>query len=261
MTPGRLAALFAAASLIALPAAPAFAQSGADAQRIAASAAAPADVQPEAVAAMVKMSAYLRSLQAFELRSDTVREEVNDNGQTLQFLGTTTYQMQRPSGFTITMAEDRQVREIVYDGKSVTLFAPRMGYYATVEAPPTIKELFDALDSKYGITIPLEDLFLWGGEKDWHAALTAAYWVGYARVAGQDADQYAFRQKGLDWQIWIARGDRPLPLRVELTSTDEAARPQFAASLSWDVAPKFAADTFTFTPPKDANKIVLTAQK
>jgi hypothetical protein len=218
-------------------------------------------VEPAALDALSRMSAYLRTLQAFQVSGETMREEVNDNGQKLQFLGSTTYKVRRPDGFTIEIAEDRRVRKVFYDGKSLTLFAPRMNYYATVPAPATIRDVLAVAADKYGITVPLEDLFVWGTSQDWHQDLKVGYLVGYARVAGQDADQYAFRQAGVDWQIWIARGDKPLPLRVVITGTDDPSLPQFESTLSWDTAPQFAADTFVFTPPADAKAIAFAASK
>jgi hypothetical protein len=255
----RLAtSLCLAASVFALPVGSAFA---ATAEPAAAAAEAP-DVQPAALDALNRMSAYLRTLQTFQVSGETMREEINDNGQKLQFLGSTTYKVRRPDGFSIEIAEDRRVRKVFYDGKSLTLFAPRMNYYSTVAAPATIHEVLDVAAAKYGITVPLEDLFVWGTSEDWHNDLKVGYWVGYAHLAGQDADQYAFREDGVDWQIWIARGDKPLPLRVVITGTDEPSQPQFEATLNWDTAPQFAPDAFVFTPPADAKAIVLnTASK
>jgi hypothetical protein len=214
-------------------------------------------VDKAALEALSRMSAYLRTLQSFQVSSDTVREVVDDSDQKLQLLGSTIYKVRRPDGFNIEIAEDRKVRQVIYDGKSLTLFSPRMGYYATVAAPPTIREVLKLAGEKYGVTVPLEDLFVWGTDEDWRGDLTYGLVVGYARVHGQDADQYAFRQKGVDWQIWIARGDKPLPLRVVVTGTDDPAKPQFESDLTWDTAPQFAAATFAFTPPAGARPIVI----
>ena len=207
------------------------------------------------------MSAYLRTLTSFEVGAATLREEVDDAGQKLQFTGSTDYKVRRPNGFVIEIAEDRRVRDIYYDGKSLTLFAPRMGYYTTLAAPPTIAQTLDDAASKYQITLPLEDLFRWGQGDDGAEVLTSAYHVGYAKIAGQDADQFAFRQPGVDWQIWIARGDKPLPLRVVVTSTSDPVRPQFEADLTWNTAPQFADATFTFQPPSDAKAIGIASNQ
>lgn len=261
MRSGRLAALLSfAASVLVMSAGAAWA-AGVAAPAKQAPAAQSRTVNPAvdkvALDALSRMSAYLRTLQAFQVTGQNVREVVDDSDQKLQLLGTTSYKVKRPDGFAIEIAEDRKVREVFYDGKSLTVFAPRMGYYATVPAPSTIRQVLKLAAEKYDITVPLEDLFIWGTDEDWRGDLTYGYVVGYSRVAGQDADQYAFRQKGVDWQIWIARGDKPLPLRVVITGTDDPARPQFESNLTWDTAPQFAANTFAFTAPAGATPIVI----
>ena len=60
------------------------------------------------------------------------------------------------------MHSARSERELVYDGKMVTLQAPAQKYYSTVEFSGTIGELIDQLEQKYGVQLPLSDLFLWG---------------------------------------------------------------------------------------------------
>ncbi len=258
---GKLAtALWLSASALALPvcalAAPAAHAAGGSGQPANAMLVNP-KVDPNALGALNKMSAYLRALDAFTVKSDTARDEVNGNGQKLQFLGSVTYEAKRPNSLVVETAEDRRDRKYFYDGKTLTVYAPRMGYYATVAAPGTTKEMLDFASKNYGIVLPLEDLFLWGSGDDRWSYLIAGYWVGPAMINGQASDQYAFRQNGVDWQIWIARGDKPLPLRVVVTSS-VGQEPQFSSNLTWDTAPAFTDDTFKFTPPDNAKPIKLT---
>jgi len=218
-------------------------------------------VEPAARAALSRMGAYLRTLQAFEVTANTTLDEVTDEGQKLQFGGTNTYRFKRPDGFMIQTSTDRQVREIYYDGKALTIFAPRMGFYVSVPAPPTIRQTLDAAKDKYGVELPLEDLFRWGTADDRHPDLKSGYEVGYAKIDGVDTDQYAFSEDGFDWQIWIQRGDQALPRKVVITTTFEAAQPQYVAVLNWKVNPTFEAATFVFKPPPDAKPITIASVK
>jgi hypothetical protein len=219
--------------------------------------AAKSTVDAEALAAMSRMAAYLRTLNSFQVVTATERDEVDDFGQVLTFGGETTYKVKSPDAFVISVVEDRKARDYTYDGKSLTIFAPRMDFYAKVAAPPTIRQTLDAAATKYGVTVPLDDLFAWDrGDTD-HSAITSAHVVGPARIAGQDTIQYAFRQPGIDWQIWIATGDKPLPLKVVIVASNDPDRPQFEADLKWDTAARFTADTFAFTPPADARLIAI----
>src|SRR5262249_21721648 len=136
---------------------------------------------------------------------------------------------------------DRKNRVFFYDGKSFTLFAPRMNYYATVDAPATTTELADLLEDKYDIELPLVDLFRWGGPNARRslADLTAAGDFGPSDVGDTTCEHFAFRQEGLDWQIWIQNGDYPLPRRIVLTTLTDEARPRYQATYQWQLAPAF----------------------
>ena len=121
-----------------------------------------------------------------------------------------------------------------------------MNYYATVPAPPTIGELVEKLDEKYAIEMPLVDLFLWGTPQSTiEKYITGAIDVGPSSVDGTSCEQYAFRQAGLDWQIWIQLGDYPLPRKLILTTTTDEARPRHSQLLTWNLAPSFNDVAFT----------------
>jgi hypothetical protein len=213
---------------------------------------APAQVDPQAVSALARMSAYLRSIPAFQIGLQTQRDDVDVYGQLITLSGAATYKVRRPDAFFIDLRLPSVARQYVNDGKTMTIFDPSTGYYGKFGALPTIRATLELAVQKYGATVPLEDLFTWSEGDDRAKALTSAHFVGKDQIAGQAANHYAFRQPGSDWQIWIADGDRPAPLRVIIVDSDDPARPQFQADLSWNMAPTFGADTFSFTPPPNA---------
>jgi len=214
-------------------------------------------VDPNVVKALDKMGAYLRTLTAIEVESTNSTDEVLDTGQKVQFDGTARLQARRPDKLHAEIKTDRKHRELFYDGKTFTLFGRRVNYYATVPAPPTLRELFTLLAERYGIEVPLVDLFLWGEKDDRHADLRSAIDLGPATVGGTECEQYALRQEGVDWQIWIQKGDTPLPRKLVITTTSDSAQPQYVSVLKWNLTPKFDEATFRFSPPQGAMRIVL----
>jgi hypothetical protein len=216
-------------------------------------------IEPAAVQALARMSAFLRSNQAFQVTSTALRDEVDAYGQNVTLGDSTTYRVRAPNAFAIELSEGNSTRDYVYDGKTVTVYDPKTGFYAQVAAAPTIRQTLDLAEAKYGLTVPLDDLFHWDQSDDYTKKLTSAHFVDKAKVAGQDADHYAFRQLGVDWQIWIAAGARPLPLRVTIVASQDPARPRFQADLAWDTDPKFTAETFAFTPPPGARPIPIAS--
>ena len=59
------------------------------------------------------------------------------------------------------MSATRKAGGSIYDGKNFTVYAPIIGFYASAPAPATNREVLDSLYDKFGITLPLEDLFRW----------------------------------------------------------------------------------------------------
>jgi hypothetical protein len=222
-----------------------------------AAAKAPPAVQPAVMAALDKMGKYLRTLKAFQVSAATSTDGVTDDGQVIETDAVSDILAQMPNRLRVEITSDDQHRMYFYDGKTVTIWAELVNYYATVPAPPTIAQLADDLDAKYDISLPLEDLFSWGTPRSNTAQITAATDFGPSQVLGVTCQQYGFRQPGLDWQIWIQNGDYPLPRKIVLTTTSDPARPKHSAVLTWNLAPSFDDATFTFVPPKDAHKIVV----
>ena len=227
--------------------------------RIEATAAGDVDSVPEldrtALAALGRMGAYLRTLQAFQLNADVVTEDVRTDGQKVRILRAVDLVAQRPNRLYAEVTNDRQRRLFFYDGKTFTLFAPRPNFYATVAAPATIAQLADELEAKYDVQLPLVDLFRWGTPEAEATAFTAAVDLGPSAVNGITCEQYAFRQAGLDWQLWIQRGANPLPCRLVITTTSDEARPQHMATYTWNLAPSYDDDTFAFHRPLGAKRI------
>ena len=120
---------------------------GAHAQTAPAGAAAPAAsaVDASSIQALKDMGAHLQSLKRFRVETEVTGERVLADGQKLQHTATAKMEVQRPNKIRISMQSARSEREIVYDGKTVTLFTPAQKYYSTVEFTGTISELIDKL--------------------------------------------------------------------------------------------------------------------
>ena len=215
--------------------------------------------EPGAVAALNKMGAYLRNLKSFQVKAQVTDEEVLNDGQKLTYERTTEILAQLPNRLYAKVIGDRSDNVFFYNGTTFTLFQPSAGYYATVNAPPTLAKLAEVAYDKYNIELPLEDLFLWGSDKVDTSTLTGAFDAGPATVDGLTCEHYAFRQPGLDWQIWIQLGDHPLPRKIVLTTLTDDARPQHIAVYSWNLAPSYNDAAFTFDPPENAKKIVFAS--
>ena len=219
-------------------------------------------IEDGAVDAIKEMSTYLRSLKTIGITSQGSLDVVTNDGQRIQLDGTTTYKVRRP-GFVIDYVSDIKSRRFIYDGKTFTVYSPKLGFYASAPAPGTNREVLDTIYNKFGISLPLEDLFRWGdgSDADRIQALKSAYEVGSATIDGVATDHFAFREADVDWEVWIQKGAQPLPRKFVIVDRTDPSRPTFTARLSWQVNPPFTDADFTFVPDANAKRIQLATYK
>jgi len=240
----------------------ALAGAGASAQTAApASAPAAAAVDPATVQRLKDMGAHLQSLQRFRVTNDLTGERVLADGQKLQHMASAAMDVQRPNRLRVKMSSARSQRELFYDGKQVTLFTPAQKYYATVPFGGSLGDLADAMQAKYGVELPLADLFLLGTPAAPLDKLDSAMNAGQDFVGDDLCDHYAIRQGSFDWQIWITVGNKPLPRKLVITNRGDEARPQSVSVIDWDLKPTLASTAFTFKPPQGAKAIDIVPRK
>ena len=221
----------------------------------ASAAAAPPAVDPQATAALDAMGAYLRSLHAFEVDADTSTDVVLDNGQNAALERHAELKVRRPDRLRAEITGNGNVRGLVYDGHRFTIFNQKQGYYARNDAPPTLDGLARDLANTWHIELPLADLFYWGFGKQDDLMLTSAQQIGVERVGARSCTHYTYQQTGVDWELWIEQGKRPLPCRMIITDTTQASRPRHDVTYRWKLGVMFPASTFVFHPQAGAKEI------
>lgn len=217
----------------------------------------PAAVEPAATQALEASRAYLRSLRSFEVRAQTTIQEVIDDDVKVDLLNHVRYEYRAPDRLFIDWQSDRQERRIYYDGRKLTIYAPRVGYYTQIQSRGTVADLLRNAAENYGIVVPLPDLFYWATQNSPVYDLKSASHLGSARLAGVDTDHYLFRQADVDWQVWIERGPRPLPRKIVITDRTDPAQPSMTALLQWNPDVKFDDARFVFTPSQNAQRIAI----
>jgi hypothetical protein len=210
---------------------------------------------PKAIAALERMGAYLRSQTAMRIVAETATDDLIGGNQKVQLVGTVELMVRRPDRLRANVTTDRKTEQIYYDGKTFTVYQPKLQYYASFSAPPTLAGLMDVAEQRYGLDMPLADLFAWGTERSRPADILGATNLGTSTIKGAPCDHYAFHQADVDWQVWIQQGDQPLPRKLIITTITERSQPQHSAVMTWDLAPRISDPLFTFSPPQGAHRI------
>lgn len=240
-TAARLLALAALAVAAALPAA-------APAQT--------AGVDPEATKLLHRMTDYMASLPVFTFDTQNTLEAVLVSGQKLEFDFAAKVTLRRPNKLRAERSGDIVTQVFYYNGTTLTLYNPAEKYYAAVAAPATIEQALDYARESLDVAAPAGDLLY----KDAFARLTqdvtSGFVVGKAAIGGVKCDQLAFSGPDVDFQIWIADGDKPLPRKYVITTKRVSGQPEFAVVMSnWNLSPSVSDGLFTFVPPQGAKKI------
>ena len=87
-------------------------------------------------------------------------------------------------------------------------------------------------------------------------AAESGYYVGESKISGVMCDHLALRGDKQDVQVWIARGDEPVPRRIVITYRELEGQPQFWVQFAeWDFSPDLSDATFNFSPPEGAQRV------
>lgn len=216
----------------------------------------PADLDPQADQLLRAMTTYLAGLKQFSAETENTIEAVTQDGQKIQFIAPASVTVSRPNKLFAARRGDIVNQEFYYDGKSLTLYNPETRHYATTAAPANVDDMLDFAQGQLDIIAPAADLLDTRAYARLMQDATSGDYLGMSVVGGQRCHHLAYRAGKVDWQIWVREGDRPVPCRYVITTTDMAGAPQFTMQVTkWDVAPTIPAGMFDFVPPAGAKSI------
>jgi hypothetical protein len=202
-----------------------------------------------------EMGEYLKTAEEFSFKAEVAYDELME-GQKILFGGAAHILVRRPNRLNVEFNGDQRQSRVVFDGKTVTLFNAAKNLYAVAEAPPEIDAALDRLFEVYGSSVPIADLVYADPYRTLIENVEDGFVVGQHPVNGIRCHHLAFWQEGIDWQIWIEVGPRPVPRRLVITYKDEPGSPQYIAELSgWNFQPRLSDHYFTFRPAVGSDEI------
>ena len=213
-------------------------------------------IEPEAQQILKRMTDYLGGLERFSLDADNMLEDVLVSGQKIQYDFTANVGIQRPDKLRVERTVDQSRQVFVYDGAILAIYNPDDGYFAKTAAPDNIDDLLHFARDTLDIVPPTGDMVFTNAFDLLMAGVTEGFVVGKSVVGGVRCDHLAFRTPVVDWQVWIADGDQPLPRKYVLTTMDDPAHPQYLVLMSnWNVEPEFDDTMFQLAKPEGAKEI------
>ena len=204
-----------------------------------------------------RMSTKLGSVQAFSVSTREVRDEIKLSGDARVVTLTRESIIRRPDRFYFKTSGDVQ-NEGWYDGVGLTLAVHADKVFGQARMPETLDKVLDSMSERYGVPTPVGDFFYSSPVKALLADSTTGGWVGREAVDGQQADHLAFKDKGVNWEIWVPATGDPVPLKFQAEFTDNKRLRKIGLTFSnWNLAPTVTDDRFVPKVPADYEGIAM----
>jgi hypothetical protein len=204
------------------------------------------------------MTDYLGSQKTLSASFDSSIEVITAELEKIQFASSGQMKMSRPDKLRIRRTGGYADVELVYDGKTISIYGNNAKSYVQADAPGTVDQMIDAVQAKSGVGMPGTDLLLSDAYDELTATAIDGKHIGIGLIDGVECEHLAFRTPDTDWQIWVETGAKPVPRKYVITSKTLAGAPQYTLRIrDWKTDAFADADTFVFKPPAGATKVDL----
>jgi len=191
-----------------------------------------------------QMSVRLAAASTVTVTTTEMREVVRRSGRKEPMSQTGVHTVRRPDRFHTKMTGGRGL-EAWYNGKTLTIASHPEKVFAQAPMPETIDRTLDALAERYDMTLPIGDLFYGSAEKALLSDTTTGGYVGTEAVGGTPCAHLAFKDTGVEWELWLPAEGDPLPKRLKIVQKGRTGQPVVDITFTaWDFAPQITDATF-----------------
>jgi len=202
------------------------------------------------------MSDYVKSQAAISFTYDANLEVVTGEKQKLDLASSGTLALRRPDLLRTTRTGGFADLESTFDGKTLSILGKNMNAYTRIAIPGDLDNLINQLKDTYNRPLPAADLLLSDPFTALMADVVDVKDLGSGVVGGMECDHLAFRNKDVDWQIWISQGSNPRPCRYVITTTAMQGSPEYSIQIgNWKTGVEVTDKNFEFQPPQGAQQI------
>ena len=174
--------------------------------------------QAQARAILTKMAEFLGGTPSFRVGVRSGYDAVQPSGQKIEFGEYRTVTLSRPDRMRVESERSDGAKTIVVlTGKEIVLVDLASKVYATAPQPGTLDESIVYFVKDLGMRLPLAALLLNGLPEELQARVRSVDYVEKTSIYGAASYHLAARTDTVDFQVWVAEGDKPLLQRIVLT--------------------------------------------
>ncbi len=211
---------------------------------------------------LMRMAQFLAKAPKYSVTIASNYDVPQESGQMIEFGESRSIIVNRPNGLRVDIEHSNGERHLVqYDGNTITTFSPDQNVYAQVDKPGGIDEAVKYFLKDLGMRLPLAVLLVSQLPDELERRTQELDYVEKTVINGSTVHHLAGRTETVDYQVWVAAGAQPLPLRIVLSYKNAPGQPQFKAQFAdWNLTPKVDEAQFVFTPTEQSKKIAFAAQ-
>ncbi len=200
------------------------------------------NIDSEAAAVLQSMSNYLGSRSDYSFKADIMYDVVLGSGQKIQYGAEAVAYLTKPNKLAVSYITERGGYKLWYTAGQATILEVPENDYATAALPGTVDQALNKLSDEYGFDPVLSEFLFINTFKVLTKNVTSGVSFGASRVSGAMCRHLIFREKDIDWQIWIEDGNRPVPRKLVITYKNRPESPQFIALIKDWVSDKTIRD-------------------
>jgi hypothetical protein len=220
-----------------------------------------ADKIDKRVLDIVKQTGDLyKNAKSFTAEGTIVTKAANDGGEQ-EIKSTATFAVEKPNRLSIKTllgGDAKKGPDVIVDGKNLIIYRKGLNQYTEQQAPKGLADVGLGLLRIGAFNVGMlfaniladdpADLLMQG--------VTACSYVGADKIDNTPVHRMKFTQAEFDWELWVAAEGKPYILRM--VSTGQGPNGKFHTTetyKNWKLDEAPAKETFSFTPPKDAEKV------
>ena len=216
-------------------------------------------LDPMALEAVKDMSRFVAGLTTFRCRTE---ELVDGAAETpvgtikLQYAISRMVTGRRPDELFVDADGDFARRKMWLRAHTLTALDITRGEWASMVLPSSPSETIRKVHDETGMIMPLGALLYRDLGRSLAESAEEALHLGERRVRGELCQHLFFRAAGYNWQLWIRKGDRPLPVKFVATETTEPSQPQHVVQITdWEIDPAIDEGAFAPQIPEGAKRV------
>lgn len=213
-------------------------------------------VDPQAVRVLSDVRDKLRSLDDYTVETTVKTKAAVGDGRYRDFSGRVQYMVSPPDSLAANVEGNGLNRKIFYDGKKITLYSPKDGLYAQVNAAGDLETLVNEVKGRRGLDLPVAHIFAWNEESNLMSRSTRATYSGTGKVNGRECEHYSYALNGKIWELHIDK--ETLLCKLSMIDMNDRGLPGYSAEFAWNTNARLSPSDFQFKPVANSEEVALS---